>query len=288
MLNASEQTLLTAQNKARRAVSQSKHPHPKVAATRAITAMMSHGGLYTLLDSQLMTARLSTMAQNIPELLHGHASPASFVAAVGSSAESFFEHLVTNPYTIHSNLMSHIAFPHEGTTYTSTAEEMDPMEAAKLESPDLSAAITFIGQFIDHDLTMNAVDLFLDQRGSVQNTASPLIDLDSVFGPRSLLDTTIDAETTQDDLYEEDKRTLRLKIRKTKDGQNPVTRRAVTHGTTMTDRREEVRDGALTYPRARSISRVRAGIGYVLPCHRLLSPPLVTASCHRLCTASHY
>lgn len=219
MLNASEQTLLTAQNTARRAVSQSKHPHPKVAASRAITAMMSHGGLYTLLDSQLMTARLSTMAQNIPELLHGHASPASFVAAVGSSAESFFEHLVTNPYTIHSNLMSHIAFPHEGTTYTSTAEEMDPKEAAKLDSPDLSAAITFIGQFIDHDLTMNAVDLFIDQRGSVQNTASPLIDLDSVFGPRSLLDTTIDPETMQDDLYEEDKRTLRLKTRKTKDGQ---------------------------------------------------------------------
>lgn len=219
MLNASEQSLLTAQNKAERAISHSKHLHPKVAASRAITVMMSHGGLYTLLDSQMMTARLSTMVQQMPELLDGHASPASFVAAVGSTAESFFEHLVSNPYTIHSNLMSHIAFPHEGRTYTSPAEEMNPGEAAKLESPELSAAITFIGQFIDHDLTMNAVDLFIDQTGNVQNTASPLIDLDSVFGPRSLLDTTINPKTMQDDLYERDGRTLRLKMRKGKDGQ---------------------------------------------------------------------
>ena len=215
MINASEQSLLTAQKKATRVISAGKHLHPKVAASRALTAMMSHGGLYSLLDSQMMTARLSTMVQQIPELLKGHASPYSFVAAVGNSAESFFEHLVSNPYTIHSNLMSHIAFPHDGTTYTKDTPTNPPDE----ESPDLPAATTFIGQFIDHDLTMNAVDLFINQTGNVQNTASPLIDLDSVFGTRSILDTTIDPQTMKDDLYEADGRTLRLQTRKTKEGQ---------------------------------------------------------------------
>jgi len=214
MLNASEQSLLGAQKKAMHSISPGKHLHPKVAASRAITAMMSHGGLYSLLDPQMMTARLSTLTQQIPEMLKDHESPASFVAAVGSTAESFFEHLVSKPYTIHSNLMSHIAFPYRGTTYTRD----DMTNPPELESPDLSAATTFIGQFIDHDLTMNAIDLFIDQTGNVQNTASPLIDLDSVFGTRSVLDTTIDPATMQDDLYEEDKRTLRLQLRKTKTG----------------------------------------------------------------------
>ena len=222
MLNSSEQSLLAAQKKAERVIPQGKHLHPKIAASRALTAMMSHGGLYSLLDSQMMTARLSTMVQQIPELLNGHSSPASFVAAVGSTAESFFEHLVSNPYTIHSNLMSHIAFPHQGTTYTEDSPNpCDPTATnpPSGESPELSAAITFIGQFIDHDLTMNAVDLFIDQTGNVQNTASPLIDLDSVFGPRSILDTTIDPATMKDDLYETDGRTLSLKTRKAEDGQ---------------------------------------------------------------------
>jgi hypothetical protein len=214
MLNANEQSLMMAQKKAERVTSTGSHLHPKIAASRALTAMMSHGGLYSLLDSQMMTARLSTMLQQIPELLGDHTSPASFAAAVGSSAESFFEHLVSNPYTIHSNLMSHIAFPHEGTTYTKDTPVNPPDE----ESPNLPAASTFIGQFIDHDLTMNAVDLFLDQTGNVQNTASPLIDLDSVFGPRSLLDTTMNPATKQDDLYDDGKNTLRLQTRKTKDG----------------------------------------------------------------------
>ena len=226
MLNSSEQSMLSAQKKAERVIPTGKHLHPKIAASRGLTAMMSHGGLYTLLDPQMMTARLSTMVQQIPELVREHTSPAAFIAAVGSTAESFFEHLVSNPYTIHSNLMSHIAFPHEGRTYTEDSAD-NPVDVAcpgllvtpaSQESPELSAAITFIGQFIDHDLTMNAVDLFLDQTGNVQNTASPLIDLDSVFGPRSLLDTTMDPATMKDDLYEADGRTLRLQTRKTKDG----------------------------------------------------------------------
>jgi Animal haem peroxidase len=203
MLNSSEHSVLDAQARATQAVARAGSKHPQVVTSRALTAMMRHGGLYSLLDTQMMTARLTVVANAMPEVLGAHTTVSSFVASVGAAAQSFFQHLVQKPYTIHSNLMSHIAFPHEGVAYTSRTTENNPAQAAALESPDLPAATTFIGQFIDHDLTMNAVDLFISQDGNVQNTASPLIDLDSLYGPRTLLDTVTD-------LYESDGRTLRL------------------------------------------------------------------------------
>lgn len=47
--------------------------------------------------------------------------------------------------------------------------------------------MTFVGQFIDHDLTMNALNLFELEAGPVQNFATPQIDLDCVYGLRSAL-----------------------------------------------------------------------------------------------------
>ena len=203
MLNTTDSSVLKAHARATHAMAATDGTHPRVAASQAITALMRHGGLYSLLDTQMMTARLTVIADALPAMLGTSSTVASFVANVSVAAQSFFQHLVQKPYTLHSNLMSHIAFPHEGVTYTSRTVEQDPAKAAKLESPELPAATTFIGQFIDHDLTMNAIDLFIDQEGDVQNTASPLIDLDSVYGPRSLLNTA-------SNLYEPDGRTLRL------------------------------------------------------------------------------
>jgi hypothetical protein len=215
MLNTSDTANLHAHAKAAQAVQQSKtnssKAAPKAVLSRALTAMMQHGGLYSLIDTDMMNARFAAVATTLPELFTPTSTFGSFTASVSQTAQSFFQHLVQQPYTIHSNLMSHIAFPHEGQTYTSKKAENDPTESAKLESPELPAATTFIGQFIDHDLTMNAVDLFISQVGDIENTASPLIDLDSVYGPRSLLDTVTD-------LYEADGRTLRLQTVDTGDG----------------------------------------------------------------------
>jgi hypothetical protein len=90
-----------------------------------------------------------------------------------------------------SSLISHLSFPGPDATGTKarglTFTADMPTQPAGLESPKIPAAFTFVGQFIDHDLTMNAVDLFNSQTGEVQNTASPLIDLDSVYGPRTIL-----------------------------------------------------------------------------------------------------
>jgi hypothetical protein len=139
MLNSSDSSVLAAHARATKAISQNNQVHPKVATSRALTSMMGHGGLYSLLDHQMMTARLTAVANALPEALGPHDTVSSFVASVGAAAQSFFQHLVQNPYTIHSNLMSYIAFPHEGVTYTPRSEENNPAEAAALESPQPEA-----------------------------------------------------------------------------------------------------------------------------------------------------
>lgn len=53
-------------------------------------------------------------------------------------------------------------------------------------SPSIPAAFTFVGQFIDHDLTFNGMNLTANEQGNaVIDDASPVIDLDSVYGPRA-------------------------------------------------------------------------------------------------------
>ena len=168
-----------------------KHP-----ISSSLTALMRHGGLYTLLDPDITSARLTALSAGSGPA----AVPADFVPALQAAATTFFMRLVPNaPYIIPSSLMSHLVFPHEGYTYTSEAEETN--DPQKYASKDIPAAFTFVGQFIDHDLTMNAVDLFLPQEdpldpvvageapiaAPIQNGASPLIDLDSVYGPRAHL-----------------------------------------------------------------------------------------------------
>jgi hypothetical protein len=172
--------------------------HP---VSSSITSLMKHGGIYTLLDPDMVSARLTALTGT------NHAISASFVPALHAAATTFFTRLVPDaPYMIPSSLMSHIVMPHEGVTYTSAEDESN--NPVKYESPDIPAVFTFVGQFIDHDLTMNAVNLFLPQEDPVdptlpgfgpvaapiQNGASPLIDLDSVYGPRVHLtvpDTTL-------------------------------------------------------------------------------------------------
>jgi hypothetical protein len=54
-----------------------------------------------------------------------------------------------------------------------------------MQPSDLPVVITFMGQFIAHDLTKNATNLVDPELDQTVEVASPLIDLDSVYGPRS-------------------------------------------------------------------------------------------------------
>jgi hypothetical protein len=192
VLNSHEDAVLHAGIRAMHHASKARPDRHPVSSS--VTALMKHGGLYTLLDADMTSARLTALTGT------QRAVSPSFVPALQAAAVSFFIRLVPGaPYTIPSSLMSHICLPHEGVAYTSTKDEHD--HPADYESPDVPAAFTFVGQFIDHDLTMNAVNLFLPQQDPavptppglapvampIQNGASPLIDLDSVYGPRAHL-----------------------------------------------------------------------------------------------------
>lgn len=160
-------------------------------ATTGLTKLMAHGGLYTLLDPEMMSARIGALkASGAPG---AHLLDAAVMATAAQTQLSyFFYHLVPKPYEIHSDLISYLSFPHEGQTYSD--------RNTNTPSPTrLPAAFTFMGQFIDHDLTMNAMDLFVDQSGAIQSGASPLIDLDSVYGPRRMLAHIPEAEGAPQD-----------------------------------------------------------------------------------------
>jgi hypothetical protein len=188
--NERNDSLLQAQFRAVQAsIARREAQHTDRPVSQVLTALMRHGGVYSLTDPEVMTARMAPILRSVhgaPATGLTAAQRAAFVSTVSSTAASYFQHLVNSSngkdlsYAIPSSLMSHIAFPGKG-VYA------DPTGGP--ESPNLPAAFTFVGQFVDHDLTMNAVNLFEVQTGDIPDNASPLIDLDSVYGPRSTLDT---------------------------------------------------------------------------------------------------
>lgn len=159
-------------------------PYSTLPVQSTIAAIAKHGGMYTLLDPDLMTARMVAL---IPDASGGAtalgrstSSPtaAEIAMKLREVAVNFFYKLVDRTgYTIHSELMAYIAEPGKGNgvAYDEGADA----------SPTVPAAFTFVGQFIDHDLTFNGMNLTADERGvAVKDDASPVIDLDSVYGPR--------------------------------------------------------------------------------------------------------
>jgi Animal haem peroxidase len=177
--------------------------HTDQPVSQVLTELMRHGGVYSLTDPEVMAARMVPILRPVhddPKTAAQHLT--ALVSTVSTTAASFFQHLVKSDkgkdlsYVIPSSLLSHLAFPGKGVY-------CDPTGGP--ESPNLPVAFTFVGQFVDHDLTMNAVNLFEVQTGDIPDSASPLIDLDSVYGPRSTLDSV-----TPEQLFDRDGR-FRLK-----------------------------------------------------------------------------
>jgi Animal haem peroxidase len=148
-----------------------------------VAALARHGGMYTLLDPDLMSARVSAFAQAM-QLAPGDKECTTIIdktlmAKLQAKATFFFYKLVADKpgYMVHAELINYLCEPGHanGVTYDTGA---DP-------SPTIPAAFTFVGQFIDHDLTFNGMELTADESGvSVQDEASPVIDLDNIYGPR--------------------------------------------------------------------------------------------------------
>ena len=160
-------------------------PYAKLPPQSTLAAIVKHGGLYTLLDPDLMMSRIAAFAQNpagtTVHLKTNTPPPPSpdMVQKLRSTAAGFFYKLVDRPgYTVHSELMAYLTEPGTGNGVTFDPG-LDP-------SPHIPAAFTFVGQFIDHDLTFNGMNLTANEQNVVVvDDASPIIDLDSVYGPRS-------------------------------------------------------------------------------------------------------
>lgn len=135
-----------------------------------------HGGFYQLLDGDFVDTMISRIKSMQPGMAPGLIDRDTMVAR----ARNIFVHLAdqlpggNRPYVLHSSLISHISFPNDGRVYSRPDETND--------NEQIPAFMTFAGQFIDHDLTLNPMNLFDPQGGTVTNEASPFIDLDSVYG----------------------------------------------------------------------------------------------------------
>ena len=101
--------------------------HTDQPVSQVLTALMRHGGVYSLTDPEVMAARMGPILRSE----HGDhetgltvAQRAAFVFSVSTTAASYFQHLVTSKtvkdlsYAIPSSLMSHLVFPGEECTTT--------------------------------------------------------------------------------------------------------------------------------------------------------------------------
>jgi hypothetical protein len=142
---------------------------------------MAHGALQSFVEHSTVTVKKSALEKAHPDVMSDHAINAGVFGVLQKiqvAAQNYFMKLEpTFEYTIPSALMSYLTRPGKGKMYS---EAYQPS--------DLPASITFMGQFIDHDLTKNGTNLVVKEDNNdptVPDVASPYIDLDSVYGPRS-------------------------------------------------------------------------------------------------------
>lgn len=168
---------------------------------RLLKRLMRHG--YDRGEQQAVQEALTNKdKKKANELIEAKQTEAAHAAlAMQTTAKFFFQKLCPEAfYGVPSPLISHLTFPHEGRTYTPPAE-------TEIENPSIPAVFTFVGQFIDHDLTFNGLNLYdvqtnpgetpIHHKGGntfkvVPDFASPLIDLDSMYGRSYPVNTTSD------------------------------------------------------------------------------------------------
>lgn len=179
---------------------------PKPAIGVAMSGAMKHGGLYTLADPSITSVRLDAMMTEWMMQQDDQIAARRHVAdmAVRGTAIPgyFFYHISPKPYKLHSRLISYLTYPNlhlrspircEPNATTEPHSPVGRTFSVDNESSDeIPAVFTFVGQFIDHDLTLNAMNLFEMQDGEVMSQASPFLDLDSVYGARVDVDRTKD------------------------------------------------------------------------------------------------
>jgi hypothetical protein len=139
---------------------------------------MAHGALQSFIEDTTIAIKRGALEKSHPFAMSApdvSAAVNGVLQKMQAMAQFFFTKLERNfEYTIPSALMSYLTRPGDGKMY-----------ATGYQPSDLPASITFMGQFIDHDLTKNATNLVVAEDNDIADAASPYIDLDSVYGSRS-------------------------------------------------------------------------------------------------------
>ncbi|PEQ10617.1 hypothetical protein B2G71_21290 [Novosphingobium sp. PC22D] len=151
-----------------------------------LSHVMQHGGNYTLLDSGIMERRAACFHKRFPNVVTPQVMAAIMSMPQEVEAQCFSRLAPGKPYPLRSELVSYLTYPakHLVTGKTGIMFPANDVEG------EVDASNTFVGQFIDHDLTRGAVNLFepifrdADPDSLPDNLASPTLDLDSVYGGR--------------------------------------------------------------------------------------------------------
>ncbi len=180
----------------KKSLTKSEKPMP---TTSDLTLLFKHGGIHSILDPDALYEKVEKAKVAHPSLSSINAK--EFSKNVAEQEENLFFRIVDGDdkkYNLNSALISHITLYGKGRTFSQAVEEIVP-------NKNIPTILTFVGQFVDHDLTLNMIDLIgrVGNRARPENLddpnppkaddsnnpdiATPFIDLDSVYGPRSVL-----------------------------------------------------------------------------------------------------
>lgn len=151
-----------------------------------MSSLMMHGGQYTLSDKPMMLKRFAAITRTRESDLSEPLM--SLIDTATKMQTHYFYRLKDRPYKLHASLVSYLTYPNVHLKSPLPTSDYRPrgktFSQGNEPSHEIPAAMTFVGQFIDHDLTLNSVNLFDDQGKTLPDDASPLIDLDNIYGPR--------------------------------------------------------------------------------------------------------
>ena len=166
----------------------------------ALAGLTAHGGIYKLMDPDYVKKRLA--GKMLKEGLSAD--------DVVNAAKALFFRLVDDaPYNLHAGLISYLTFPGKGKLATPVDGKGKDVNVSNANVP---AFMTFVGQFIDHDLTQNMINLFDPQSGNdITDGASPLIDLDSVYTRSNAL-----SNGDPDDIFDEEMKFILVEVKDSK------------------------------------------------------------------------